>query len=408
MHIIWNRESKKAALIFILLLLAAALVVNCYVGAYGRQVRSEYNGLMAAIFGNIAVSYPDVEEEEIIRILNDRGNEREGALILAGYGFFEEGDSFALQERRILILRVCANLVFISLMFLCGILFFRYLSKRQGRILELTDYMEALNRGRYRLDIQENLDDELSGLRNEIYKTTVLLKQQAVHAVEQRQALADSVANISHQLKTPLTSITVLADNLVENTEMDEETKEHFLAEILHQVTGMSWLVTAMLKLSRLEAGVVELERTRIRIRTLAEEAAQKLELAAEWKGISFSLNIAEEAEVTVDRKWTEEALMNIVKNAIEHSPSGGRVEISGEENEVYTQIAVRDYGKGITEEEQKKLFVRFYKGSSVREDSMGIGLALAKEIIEKQNGSLSVESEIGRGTVFILKFLKQ
>lgn len=408
MHIIWNRESKKAVLIFVSLALAAVFVVNCFVGVYAGKVRSDYNGLMAAVFGNIAAAYPDVQEEELIGILNERGNERAGSLILAGYGFFAEGDSFALQERRLLILRVCANLFFISLMLLCGIIFFRYLGKRQKRILEMTDYMEALNRGRYRLDIQENADDELSGLRNEIYKTTVLLKQQAVQAVEQRQALADSVANISHQLKTPLTSITVLADNLAENSEMDEETRAHFLAEILHQVTGMSWLVTAMLKLSRLEAGVVEMERNKISVRALAEEAMQKLELAAEWRGITFSLNIAEGAEVTVDRKWTVEALMNIMKNAIEHSPSGGRVEISGEENEVYTQIAVRDYGKGITQEEQRKLFVRFYKGSSAREDSMGIGLALAREITEKQKGSLSVESEIGRGTVFYLKFLKQ
>lgn len=410
MNIIWNRESKKAVFVFGLLLLITMITVNYSVGRYSRQVRLEYNEMLAAILGNISVVYPDVAEEELIRILDERGNEAVGAAILAGYGIFQEYDdfSFAVQEHRLVILQIGANLISFLIMLICGISFFLYLGKRQKRILDLTDYMETLNRGRYRLDIEENKDDELSGLRNEIYKTTVLLKEQAKNAVEQRRALADSVADISHQLKTPLTSITVLADNLMENREMEEGTRQHFLSEILHQITGMSWLVTAMLKLSRLEAGVVELERTHISVRTLTEEAVQKLELAAEWKEITFSMDIQKDAELLADRKWTVEALMNIMKNAIEHSPAGGCVEISGEENEVYTQIAVRDYGEGISEEERKKIFRRFYNGSSVREDSMGIGLALAKKIVEKQNGSLSVNSSVGGGTVFSFKFLKQ
>ncbi|MCI8693093.1 MAG: HAMP domain-containing histidine kinase [Lachnospiraceae bacterium] len=407
---IWNRESKKAVLIFLVLILAAGIVVNCILEISGRQMRSEYNELLAVLLGNVAEVYPDVPEEELIRIINDQRNESTGTDILRAYGVFMEagGDSFPIQEHWLSGLRICANVLYFFLMFLCGFLFFRYLGKRQRRILDLTNYMEALNRGRYRLDIEENVDDELSGLRNEIYKTTVLLKQQATQAVEQRQALADSVANISHQLKTPLTSVVVLVDNLAEDTEMDEETRRHFLSEILRQITGMSWLVTAMLKLSRLEAGVVELEKTGISVKALALEAVQKLELAAEWKEITLSVNIPEGMKLSADRKWTVEALTNLIKNAIEYSPRGGSVEITGEENEIYTQIAIRDYGRGITQEEQKKLFTRFYNGSSVREDSMGIGLALAREIVERQNGSLSVKSGIGRGTVFTLKFMKK
>lgn len=407
---IWNRESKKAVLIFLVLILAAGIAVNCSLEILGRQMHSEYDELLAVLFGNVAEVYPDVPEEELIRILKDQGNKSRGTDILKAYGVFEEagGDSFPIQERWLHSLRICSNALFFLTMLLCGFLFFRYLGKRQRRILDLTDYMEALNRGRYRLDIQENADDELSGLRNEIYKTTVLLKQQAAQAVEQRQALADSVANISHQLKTPLTSAVVLLDNLAEDTGMDEETRRRFLSEILRQITGMSWLVTAMLKLSRLEAGVVELEKTGITVSDLVREAIRKLELDAEWKEITFSTDIPEGVKLSADRKWTVEALTNLIKNAIEYSPQGGNVEIAVEENEIYTQITIKDCGRGMTQEEQKKLFTRFYNGSSAREDSMGIGLALAREIVERQNGSLSVKSRIGRGTVFTLKFMKR
>lgn len=267
--------------------------------------------------------------------------------------------------------------------------------------------MEALQRDGYRLELQDNADDELSELRNEIYKLTVFLKEQAVRASGQKKALADSMADISHQLKTPLTSMTVLMDNLSDDIDMDPITRRHFMSEITYQLTSMSWLIAAMLKISRLDAGVVEMERESLGMAELVRESLQKVEVAAEWSQISFTLDIPEEARLVADRKWTAEALSNLVKNAVEHSPMGSSVIISAEENEVYTEISVRDQGEGIPEEERKRLFDRFYRGASAREDSAGIGLALAKEIIEKQGGHVSLESERGKGTRFVVRFLK-
>lgn len=405
----WNRELKKFAFAILAVMAGSFFVVNVSMTAYFNYMWAEYNGFLAAVFGNVLERYPDVPEEELVRLLEVRGNELQGKNILAHYGIFGKygSDSFGSQERQLLFLHTGVNIGLLLIFLVLCITVFSYLKKRQGQIRKLTFYMQALNRKGYKLEIEENKDDELSGLRNEIYKLTVFLKEQANRALAQRQALADSVTNISHQLKTPLTSVIVLLDNLSENPDMEIRTRRHFLTEITNQITGMSWLLTVMMKLSRLDAGVVELQGVRFELRAFVEEVLGRLEIAAELKQISFSVEIPEGAALYGDRKWTAEALLNLIKNAIEHSPAGSMVKIAAEDNEVYTQISVRDYGAGITREEQEKLFRRFYNGNSAGEDSMGIGLALAKEIVEKQGGYLSVDSLKGKGTVFVMRFVK-
>lgn len=267
--------------------------------------------------------------------------------------------------------------------------------------------MESLSRGNYRLELEENLDDELSDLRNEIYRITVQLRESAALEQRRRRALADSVADISHQLKTPMTSMTILLDNLTENQEMDETTQHRFLSEIRRQLMGMSWLIATMLKLSRLEAGVVELERVPLQAQDLVEKCFDRLQTTAEWREVQLKAQLQPGASLTVDVNWTVEALCNIVKNAIEHSTAGGSVQVMTQENEIYTEIRVTDDGAGISQEEREKLFQRFYRGNSADRDSTGIGLALAKEVVEQQHGQIQVESQEGRGTIFTLKFMK-
>lgn len=405
----WNRKVRKLAVILSAIMTAGLLLANIGIGIYSDQVRKEYNCFLASVFGNVTTAYPEVQEEDLVRALKTQGNEDRGAEILAGYGVFQEYGSFSFagQERLLLSLRALTNVFLIFVFFLTFLFFFRYLRRRHRNILELQHYMNKLNHAGYSLEIGENADDELSSLRNEIYKLAVMLQEQAQNALRQKRVLADSVTDISHQLKTPLTSVLVLIDNLSENPDMDRRTRQHFLSEITSQVTGMSWLTTTMMKLSRLDAGVVEMQESSFPLGIFVEEVLRRLEVAAELKDVSFRVAVPGDAMLSADRRWTGEALLNIVKNAVDYSSAGGCVEISGEENEVYTQIAVRDYGGGITKEEQEKLFRRFYNRNSAREDSMGIGLALAKEIVEKQDGYISVDSREGRGTRFLLRFLK-
>lgn len=407
-HLAWNRDLRKFAAGLFILFLAGVLGVNLYMGIYAGRVKRECAMFMANLFGNLHASYPHVREEELVSILTDRGNQALGEHILAGYGIFTEygNGSYLQQERQIGMLMIGVNAAVVLLFVLVSCFLLSYLRRRQQRIEGLETYMFTLLRKEYDLDLDDNYDDELSGLRNELYKLAVFLKEQAENAREKKRSLADSVANISHQLKTPLTSVIVLMDNLSDDFDMDDVTRRHFMSEITYQLTGMSWMVSTMLKLSRLDAGVVELERERINLRELLGEVLRRVETTAEWNDISFSLDLPEEIAVCADRRWTTEALANIVKNAIEHSSVGGSVDIRGEENDVYVQITVQDHGEGITEEERERLFDRFYRGASAREDGVGIGLALAKEVIERQNGYVSVESEKGRGSCFAIKFM--
>ena len=186
---------------------------------------------------------------------------------------------------------------------------------------------------------------------------------------------------------------------------MDREVRSKFLQEISRQLVGMKWLVVTMLKLSRLDAGVIEFQREKVSLKEIAEGVIQNLDIMAQWREIQFETKLTGTA-VTGDSKWLSEALQNVVKNAIEHSPQGGRVEIEIEENEVYSQISVRDYGEGIPDSEQKHLFERFYRASKVENENVGIGLALAKEIVEKMNGSITVTSDSG-GTCFMIRLLR-
>lgn len=409
MKIVWNRELKKLAAAFAAVWLLALAVINLSMAGYRAAWNREYQSALAAMIGSVQEAYPQARVEDVIPVLNGSDPDGRGWKLLQKYGGFLNGTEIAFygSRRQVNILQWRLNLTAAVLgAALAGGMFF-YLARRQKRIQGICGYMEELARGNYRLDIRENSDDELSGLKNEVYKLTVFFREQAEKAAANRRALADSVADISHQLKTPLTSVTVLVDDLADNEDMDENTRRRFLAEISSQISGVSWLVTAMLKLSRLDAGVVELERKPLKLHALIEEVCGRMELPAELAEVELRREIPEEIQIFGDGQWLTEAFLNVVKNAVEHSEPGGTVEIGAQENDVYTMVTVKNRGEVIPEEDQKHLFERFYRGSTAGKDSAGIGLALTREILKQQNGTVSVESDAEKGTRFFIKFLK-
>lgn len=409
MKIYWNKETKRLGIALVLFGLMGMLLCNLVMSRYRAAVNLEYNQAIAALLGSVIEAYPETSEDALIQVLNGQGSAESGEKILEKYGVFLEESSFVFagQESSINGLQLSLNLLLLFVLFSLLAIFFFYLSRRQDRIFTLCRYMEELSRGNYGLDIQDSGDDELSGLKSEVYKLTVVFREQAQHAAANRRALADSVADISHQLKTPLTSVMVLVDNLSENEDMDGITRHRFLSEISKQISGVTWLVATLLKLSRLDAGVIQLENKPLLLRGLAEEIFGKLELTAEWHQVELYMEIPDTVSLHGDIQWLTEALLNIVKNAIEHSLPESVVKLAAEENDVYTLLTVYNVGEVIPEEEQKHLFERFYRGGSAGADSAGIGLALAKEVIVQQGGYISVESDQEKGTTFYIKFLK-
>ena len=402
-----DREFQKA-IIRILILMAAGLIVwNLAVSVTNRRIAAIYYERISAIFGAISARYPDMEHGDWMQYLNATGNEEDGEAFLHQYGILQ-GDMPILQaqttQKRF---QITGNLVWILICTGILLIFICYQKQRNRKIQELVDYIRKIEHGIYWIEIEENEEGELSRLQNELYKITVMLRESSELAGQQKKALADSVSDISHQLKTPLTSCLVLLDNLSESENMTEETRRRFLSEITGQLTSVSWLVQVLLKLSRLDAGVVELKEEEVSVSALIRGAVEKVGLLAEWKQIDIQVMGEEEPFIKGDRHWLEEALVNLIKNAIEHSPEDSEIRIQVEDNQVYTCIHVRDFGSGISYEDQKHIFERFYRSADAGEDSVGIGLALAQEIMKRQNGYLTVESEPGQGTTFHMKFLK-
>ena len=409
LKLVWNKKLKKLSIILAASSLLMLLFCNLALVGFRAGLNREYNMSLASLVGSVMEEYPDAQMDNLIAMLNGQDNAERGEMLLRQYGIFTENENsaFTTQTKRMTALQWEMNLIFLALTALLVGTVLIYLSRRQAHILKICNYMEELVRGNYGLDIQDNSDDELSGLKNEVYKLTVFFREQAERASANRRALADSVADISHQLKTPLTSVRVLLDNLSDSENMDADTRHRFLEEISSQISDVTWLVTTLLKLSRLDAGVVELEEKPLQLETLAEDICDRLELNAEWRQVELCKEIPGQIIVKGDKKWLKEALLNVVKNAVEHSNVGGKVILAAEENDVYTQLTVQNWGEVIPEEEQKHLFERFYRGSTAGKESVGIGLALAKEILVRHNGYITVESGREQGTIFCIKFIK-
>lgn len=282
--------------------------------------------------------------------------------------------------------------------------FYYYTNKRYKRIEQLNDYLVKVLSRDDTPDILDQEEGELSILANNIYKAASTLKYQNEILEDDKKQLASAIADISHQLKTPLTSMMVMNDLLA--GEEDEGKRQEFLRTQSAQLSRMNWLIQTLLKLSKLDAGTIELKREQTSDTELIKEVIKPFEIQFELRGITYKHDISD-IELVCDKNWTVEALQNIVKNCIEHMDEGGELEISTLDTTLFTQITIKDTGCGIAEEDIPHVFERFYKGKNAGKDSVGIGLALTKAIIEDQHGEITVKSIEGSGTTFVIKLYK-
>ena len=406
-----NKNIKYLILPMILLIIATSIIITIQTYNQYKKVTITANQKIADIIGTIRKEKPEIDTRKIIEILNSNQNTEEyqkGQAELTKYGIdINETNSIITvqnQMKQNLILNIILIIIF-SILWMAII--FVYLRKRDKKINQITQYINEIKNRKYDLDINENSEDELSNLKNELYKITIMLKEESEITKKDKENLKMSVEDISHQLKTPLTSITIMLDNLKENPNMDENTKQKFIFEISKQIEWINWLVISMLKLSKLDANVVQFYKEKINLKKLINEIIKNLEIPIEIKNQQIIIEGDENASFTGDYKWQQEAITNIIKNCIEHNKEKGKLFIKYEENTLFTKITIRDEGEGISKEDLKHIFERFYKGQNSSENSVGIGLALAKNIIEKDNGMISCKSELDKGTEFVIKYMK-
>ena len=402
---------KKSNLIIILIIsILGILIISLATKCEYDNYITEYNKIIYELVGNIKEKYPNISDNEIVGILNGNKNEEmlnEGKALLEKYGI-ENSESAILSLKEIYKKSNIINCLIITIWLLLIILVnIIYKYKEKKKINKITKYIREINNKNYELKIKENTEDELTNLRNELYKITLMLKEQAENSEKDKLNLAKSLQDISHQIKTPLTSMTIMIDEIKENRDMDEITKQRFLFEISRQIEQINFLTISLLKLSKLDAEAVKFDNKKIKIDDLINDAIETLEIPIEIKKQNVIKNIEKDCSVRGDYKWTLEAITNILKNCIEHTGEEKNIYVNAKNTNMYTELEIRDEGEGIDEEDIKHIFERFYKGKNSGENSFGIGLALSKSILENQGATINCYSKLGEGTSFKIRWIK-
>lgn len=396
------RLKKYLAIISIISICILSLFLVIRVYEY-KTYTNNFNNKLDMIISKLKDTYPDVSDTEIMEILNSK--ERYSSSIIEKYGIELSKDSVLLENKESFNRFLCVDAI--CLIFGIAILvsiFFIYDKRKDKELAKITKYIEEINRRNYSLKIDEISEDELSILKNEIYKTTVMLKENADNSLKGQKQLQRSLEDISHQLKTPLTSILIILDNLLDDPNMEEQVRLDFIKDLKRQVTNISFLVQSLLKLSKLDSNTVNFIKSDKLLKDIVDESIKNVEVVCDLKNISIYTKGNTQAKINCDFMWEVEAVTNIIKNCVEHSDNNSKINIRYEQNNVYSSITIQDFAGGIDKNDLPHIFERFYKGKNASKDSVGIGLALAKTIIENDNGNINVETD-NIGTKFIIKY---
>lgn len=402
-----NKELKKLIKVEIGLFLISLFVIFFFYQIIDIQYKKEFiknNGYMISAILN---EHPELEEELMNSILSGKGDFEKGKTILQKYGLDQIETLDYLEQFHTLKLKVLIKLmIVITLIFLIiTISYYRFLKLQYQQLNKLGEYMDQVLNGNDTLSIKDYEEGYFSTLKNDVYKLTTKLKEGRNRSIQDKKELEQVLSDISHQIKTPLTSMYVIND-LLKKEDIDKTTKEQFLEKNKIQLERIEWLVTTLLKMSRLDSGSVQLHLEETSIQTIISKSLDPLLIPIELKNITVEIKNKNNILVLLDAHWTIEVFVNILKNAYEHTPISGKITISMSENPIYTEVSIHNTGSGIKKDELPFIFDRFYTGSGNKE-SIGVGLNMAKKIMEKQNGEIYATSIEEEGTTFFLKFYK-
>ena len=392
-----------SSIIISLLFLSLFIISNYH---FRQQYQTTNNLLLSSLINKIKTTYPELSEIEIIEVLNNPDLTEED--LFKKYGINIQNESLSIKQQNLnnqYFLFTIISILIYSLTIILIIII--YNKKEKTKINKITNYLKELNNHQYSLAIEDNQEEDLSLLKNEIYKTAITLNEQTLLLKKDKESLKDSLSDISHQLKTPLTSINLMIDTLRHQDNLSSTERRELLNNIHRKITNTNFLVHSLLKLSKFDANTIEFNRQNNTLSKILKEVLDNLSTLSDLKDIKINIKGSKDISLYCDYKWEVEALTNIIKNCIEHSNNSSKIDITYQKNDVFTKIIIQDNGCGISKKDLPHIFDRFYKAQNSSKDSIGIGLSLAKTIIEKDNGYITVDSVINKGTTFTIKYLK-
>lgn len=397
------KESKKIIIISVVCIILTSFIVASLSYAQYISYTRQYNNALNALCNELENEYPNISEEKIMDILESDSLDQKS--IFDKYGIDLNNTSVLRQNeysfKKYVVIDIAVVVVF-------GLLLstFIYLShrKNQKELYKIATYLKNINDGDYNFDMEDMMEGNISILEAEVYKTTIMLKESADNSLLDKMKLKEALSDISHQLKTPLTSLSINLENLQELKDLNENDRQSLIMKAKRDTDRISQMVKQLLTLSKFDANVIEFKKEDFRLCDIVYEAIDNVEALADLRCINIINNLSEDSNAIIqcDSYWEKQAITNILKNGVEHAKS--QVIINYANYELYKEIVIENDGDAINENDIRNIFERFYSGEHATKDSVGIGLSLANAIVKNDSGYINVESD--KTTRFIIRYM--